>query len=508
MERYGRTPAMEGSQPDPVAEWSSTGGETGLEEPLWQMGLSGGGESYPERPEEADCIYYLRTGFCGYGSRCRFNHPRDRLAVGATRVGGGEHPERVGQPLCQYYMRTGLCKFGASCKYHHPRQGGGSMNAVPLNISGYPFRPGEKECAYYVKTGQCKFRATCKFHHPHLAGVQVPAPGPGPMHALAPMPAPTMYPTLQSSSGPASQQYGVVAGNWPVARPALLPGSYLPGAYGPVLFPPGMAPVPGWSPYTAPVSPVASPGIQPTAGGGPFYGIPQLSPSSPAYSGPFLPIPSSAGPSSSSQKEHTFPDRPGQPECQYYMKTGDCKYGPSCRYHHPPEWSMPKTNFVLSPMGLPLRPGAPLCIHYQQNGVCKYGPSCKFNHPMGTLSYSPSASSLADMPVAPYPVGSSIGTLAPSSSSSDLRPELISGSNISTRISSSMSTSSGSVGSIFSKSGPITHSSVQPSGQSSTTSTSSSSMGHRDEFLSESGNKLPIHLATEFESVLIPTLLV
>lgn len=50
-------------------------------EPMWQMGLGGGDESYPERPDEADCIHYLRTGFCGYGSRCRFNHPRDRNSV-------------------------------------------------------------------------------------------------------------------------------------------------------------------------------------------------------------------------------------------------------------------------------------------------------------------------------------------------------------------------------------------------------------------------------------------
>ncbi|RVW55725.1 Zinc finger CCCH domain-containing protein 6 [Vitis vinifera] len=65
---------------------------------------------------------------------------------------------------------------------------------------------------------------------------------------------------------------------------------------------------------------------------------------------------------------------------------------------------------------------------------------------MGTLSYSPSASSLADMPVAPYPVGSSMGTLAPSSSSSDLRPELISGSSkesLSTRITQQPVQSSG-----------------------------------------------------------------
>ena len=54
-------------------------------EPMWQLALGGGGgESYPERPDEADCIYYLRTGFCGYGSRCRFNHPRDRNSVNSS----------------------------------------------------------------------------------------------------------------------------------------------------------------------------------------------------------------------------------------------------------------------------------------------------------------------------------------------------------------------------------------------------------------------------------------
>lgn len=100
---------------------------------------------------------------------------------------------------------------------------------------------------------------------------------------------------------------------------------------------------------------------------------------------------------------------------------------------------------------------------------------------MGTLSYSPSASSLADMPVAPYPVGSAIGTLAPSSSSSELRPELISGSSkdsSSTRMSSSSSTSSGLVGSTFSKSGPVPHSGVQQSSHSSGPSTGSITEAH------------------------------
>ncbi|KAM3375693.1 hypothetical protein P3S68_014407 [Capsicum galapagoense] len=56
-------------------------------------------------------------------------------------------------------------------------------------------------------------------------------------------------------------------------------------------------------------------------------------------------------------------------------------------------------------------------------------------------------------PVAPYPGGSFVGTLAPSSSSSDLRPELVSGSSkevFSTQASSIIATSN-PVGSMFSK---------------------------------------------------------
>ncbi|EOA33184.1 hypothetical protein CARUB_v100138731mg, partial [Capsella rubella] len=49
---------------------------------MWQMNLSSDETmetgSYPERPGEPDCSYYIRTGLCRFGSTCRFNHPRDR----------------------------------------------------------------------------------------------------------------------------------------------------------------------------------------------------------------------------------------------------------------------------------------------------------------------------------------------------------------------------------------------------------------------------------------------
>ncbi|CAA0812666.1 Zinc finger CCCH domain-containing protein 32 [Striga hermonthica] len=460
MERYSGTKAMEGLPVDLVAEWAAPGGETGLEEPMWQLGLGGGPESYPVRPDAPDCIYFMRTGFCGYGSRCRFNHPRDRnLAMGSLRTGGVDYPERTGQPVCQYYTRTGMCKFGSTCKYHHPKYGVGSSAPIMLNLSGYPSRPGEKECSHYMKTGQCRFGMTCKFDHPQVGGVQVPA-------LAAP-------PTMQSP-----QQYGVIPGNWPVARPTVVPGSYVPGSYGPTMvLPPGVIPVPGWPPYQAPVNPGASPTIQPTVGAGPIYGITQLSPSSTAYTGPYVPITSTIDQSSSTQKVHAFPERPGQPECQYYLRTGDCKFGSTCKYHHPREWTAPTMNFSPTPVGLPLRPGVPICSHYAQSGMCRYGPSCRFDHPMGTMTYSPSASSLTDMPVAPYPVGSTSAALAPSSSSLDLKPESLSRpiKDLVTSQISDVNSSSTSVGSILSKPGPAPQSGAQQPGPASASASASTS---------------------------------
>ncbi|MBA0591601.1 hypothetical protein Gorai_008609, partial [Gossypium raimondii] len=152
------------------------------------------------------------------------------------------------------------------------------------------------------------------------------------------------------------EQYGGASTSVRVARPPLLPGSYVQGAYGPVLFSPGVVPIPGWSHYSAPVSPVLSPGAQPGVGATSLYGLTQLSSSTPSLAGPYPSLPSSTGPSSSNQKDQTFPERPGEPECQYYLRTGDCKFGSTCRYHHPRDRVVPRTNCILSPMGLPLRP--------------------------------------------------------------------------------------------------------------------------------------------------------
>jgi hypothetical protein len=107
----------------------------------------------------------------------------------------------------------------------------------------------------------------------------------------------------------------------------------------------------------ASVNPVASVGAQQTVQAGPLYGIGHHGSSATiAYGSPYMPYSSSTGQSSNNHQEHGFPERPGQPECQYYMRTGDCKFGATCKYNHPRDWSAAKSSYVFSPLCLPLRP--------------------------------------------------------------------------------------------------------------------------------------------------------
>ncbi|RRT85755.1 hypothetical protein BHE74_00010354, partial [Ensete ventricosum] len=102
----------------------------------------------------------------------------------------------------------------------------------------------------------------------------------------------------------------------------------------------------------------SSPESQQRIGTAQFYSAPQQGETSAGAQGKFpsyrqgpVPVGMYAVP-----RENIFPERPGQPECQFYMKTGDCKFGAVCKFHHPRERLVPVPNCVLSPLGLPLRP--------------------------------------------------------------------------------------------------------------------------------------------------------
>ncbi|KAJ8753024.1 hypothetical protein K2173_008811 [Erythroxylum novogranatense] len=374
------------------------------EDAMWQVNLrsSEGMEAgpFPERPGEQDCAYYIRTGLCKFGATCRYNHPPNRkMAIAAARM-KGEFPERIGQAECQYYLKTGTCKFGATCKFHHPRDKAGIAGRVSLNILGYPLRPNEVECAYYLRTGQCKFGSTCKFHHPQPTNVMVPIRGS------------SVYPTVHSPPTTSQQSYPGGLTNW--SRPSFItsPRWQAPSSYAPVILPHGVVSVPGWNTYSGQLESVSSPESQQQTGSNQNFGTSRhIDSTNAGNQGTYSPFHSGSMPMGfyALQRDNVFPERPGQLECKFYMKTGDCKFGAVCRFHHPRERLIPAPDCALSPIGLPLRPGEPLCIFYSRYGICKFGSSCKFDHPMGIFAYNLTTSSSIDAPLR-YFLASSSGS--------------------------------------------------------------------------------------------------
>ncbi|XWS31013.1 hypothetical protein CRYUN_Cryun23aG0040700 [Craigia yunnanensis] len=315
--------------------------------------------SYPDRPGEPDCSYYLRTGLCGYGRNCRFNHPAYDAQGGQYRE---ELPERVGQPDCGYFLKTGTCKYGSTCKYHHPKDRNGA-GLVAFNVLGLPMRQDEKPCPYYMRTGSCKFGVACKFHHPQSAspGAGLPVNG----HAGSVI--------LPSSGVP----YAGGLPTWSLLRAPYFSGPRLQTqSYMPVVVSPSQSIIPAhdWSTYMGNMSPVPSAGIL-----GSNFAYNSMNPAELGSSGQVL---------LSSTSASNFPERPDQPECRYYMNTGTCKYGSDCKYHHPKERIANSVVNGIGPLGFPSRPGQAVCSSYTMSGFCKYGPTCRFDHPYVGYPYN------------------------------------------------------------------------------------------------------------------------
>ncbi|XP_047315330.1 zinc finger CCCH domain-containing protein 37 isoform X2 [Impatiens glandulifera] len=275
-------------------------------------------ESLPERPGEPDCPYFLKTQRCKFGFRCKFNHP-NTSAISVLPESNAVYslPERPSEPPCAFYMKTGKCKFGATCKFHHPKDvqipfyvemdgvndvPAGSLLSPALlhNSKGLPVRMGEVDCPFYLKTGSCKYGATCRYNHPDRA-------------------------ISHSAISPAFTASHAAHFNLGVVNPA------------------------------ASILQTIDPRLTQTMLG--------LTPTT------------------------IYPQRPGQLECDFYMKTGVCKFGERCRFNHPMDRTAPtiqdaiQQNVKITPAGLPRREGSIHCPYYMKTGTCKYGVTCKFDHP-------------------------------------------------------------------------------------------------------------------------------
>ncbi|XP_048494861.1 zinc finger CCCH domain-containing protein 37 isoform X2 [Beta vulgaris subsp. vulgaris] len=78
-----------------------------------------------------------------------------------------------------------------------------------------------------------------------------------------------------------------------------------------------------------------------------------------------------------------YPERPGEPDCPYFLKTQKCKFGLKCKFNHPKDKLIlaQDTSAETDASDLPERPTEPLCSFYTKTGKCKFGAACKFHHP-------------------------------------------------------------------------------------------------------------------------------
>jgi hypothetical protein len=93
-----------------------------------------GGLASDVSDEKLPCPFFMRTGSCAYGNRCKFKHPQDRAPPMLNMRG---YPLRLGEPNCIHYIKKGWCAFGVTCKYNHP---------VAANVmTAYPSAPAPDE---------------------------------------------------------------------------------------------------------------------------------------------------------------------------------------------------------------------------------------------------------------------------------------------------------------------------------------------------------------------------
>lgn len=123
------------------------------------------------------------------------------------------------------------------------------------------------------------------------------------------------------------------------------------------------------------------------------------------------------------------------------MRTGTCKFGASCKYHHPRQGGGSVAPVSLNFYGFPLRQvfvfpyfmcilsisflirnvipwgcvmklaisfgvkqGEKECSYYVKTGQCKFGRSCKFHHPQPAGIQLPVQSPAAQVPPVPAPI--------------------------------------------------------------------------------------------------------
>ncbi|CAO2176717.1 unnamed protein product [Urochloa humidicola] len=360
---------------------------------------------YPQRPGKKDCDFYMRTRTCKYGETCKFDHPQWVPEGGVSNwkeIPDAEdsYPERPGEPDCPYFVKSNNCRFKDKCKFNHRKE---KVNALEpgthneqflfANSAILPVRPSKPVCSFYAKTGKCKFGTICKFNHPK--DIEVPS-------VIAKE---TIYTattgakeTIYTATTDAAAHIGAADGSVPAK-------THAPTAPAEEHNPKGLPIRPGevdCSFYMKTGSCKYGSTCRFNHPHRPVVDVAMMA----SLAQPILPTPAPAAAlnpdanivqSFDFQATHVptepvpiiYPQRPGETVCDFYMKTGFCKYSQKCKFHHPINRSAPgayengdaQQLATLTLAGLPRREDAEACAFYMRSGTCRYGTLCKFDHP-------------------------------------------------------------------------------------------------------------------------------
>ncbi|KAK3275195.1 zinc finger CCCH domain-containing protein [Cymbomonas tetramitiformis] len=291
----------------------------------------------PLEDPSQDCEHYLRTGYCRYGAQCRYRHPTRTVLQPAQAPQSPKACHANGN-------KTAVASSQRTSNSSAPSTVPPII--IPVNSANLPLRPGVPECNFFLRTGTCKYGVSCKFHHPESP------------------------PLVEAAT---------------TTYVAVMPHQVQLG-------PSGVLDVHSYS--NAPRPPWNS-DLQYHFGGLQHSFQPQ-SINGVSASGA---IPQENAQLQTVHMQHgqfgELPVRFGQKDCSFYLKTGHCKFGPSCKYNHPQDrQSAAELAGIVSckfnGTGLPLRQGCEPCPYYLRTGSCRFGPTCKFDHPdLSAAGYMP-----------------------------------------------------------------------------------------------------------------------
>ncbi|KAF8681851.1 hypothetical protein HU200_045295 [Digitaria exilis] len=370
-----------------------------------KIGLSAG---YPQRPAKLNCRFYISTGSCSYGSSCHFNHPQLKANLEASSF-PSEHRNheveflelnRVGLPIregarkCTYYMCNGTCRYGKKCCFNHPEEVLDAQLHTPTgwddnNPQSSPHSKKSPEHATIndISSGSEIFPA-------NIIRMLLPPQNVPPCTEEKEMKV-KKDPEWSSASDNSDGCCSADSSDGPLCKQEHVNYSARPEC--PFLLKYGNCKFASACQYYHPKDKFPS-----------RY---HTRDNFPSRYHPKDNFQSRHRPKTDPQLEEAsvYPEKPGEPECPFYMKTGSCKFGANCKFHHPKDLT-PSMQRPSSPKRLvaacephpaarttlqdhmyqqqkyPERPGQPDCRYYMQFGKCKFQSACIFNHPKERLS--------------------------------------------------------------------------------------------------------------------------